>query len=61
MYMQEGGAEIVSMRVRPALVATLAIAAIGTVLIGLYPEPYIGAAARAYASALGSAPIASAR
>jgi NADH-quinone oxidoreductase subunit N len=55
MYMDEGGAEIVSMARRPALFATIALAAIGTVLIGIYPQPYMAAASSAFASAFGSA------
>lgn len=52
MYVREGGVEPAALRTRPALVATLVIAAAGTVLIGLFPQPYAGAALRAYASAL---------
>jgi len=44
------------MRARPALVAALVIAAIGTVVIGLFPQPYISSATGAFASALNPAP-----
>ena len=46
----------VALRTRPALVAALVIAAVGTVVIGLFPQPYIASAADAFASALGNAP-----
>jgi NADH-quinone oxidoreductase subunit N len=54
MYMSEGGLEVVSPGGHPALVAVIAIAAIGTVLIGLFPEPYFHAAASAFNSAMTS-------
>jgi NADH-quinone oxidoreductase subunit N len=53
MYMEEGGVEIVKMSARPALVAAIALAAFGTVVIGAYPDPYIRAAVHAFDSALG--------
>ena len=56
MYAREGGVEPVALRSRPALVAALVIAAVGTVVIGLFPQPYITSAADAFASAIGSAP-----
>jgi NADH-quinone oxidoreductase subunit N len=56
MYVQEGGAEPVVLGARPALVATLAVAALGTILIGLFPQPYVAAASRAFASALSPTP-----
>jgi NADH-quinone oxidoreductase subunit N len=56
MYASAGGVEITPMGARPALIAGIAIAAIGTVLIGIYPQPYMGAAVSAFASAFGSAP-----
>jgi NADH-quinone oxidoreductase subunit N len=57
MYMQEGGVPVSRMSLRPGLVATIAIAVIGTVLIGIYPQPYMAAAATAFNSALGLGPI----
>jgi NADH-quinone oxidoreductase subunit N len=57
MYMEEGGAEIVSMRKRPALIATVAIALAGVLAVGIYPQPYIAAASNAFASAMSVAPI----
>ncbi len=57
MYMEQGGAEDVRMRGRPALFATVAIAVVGVLLIGLYPQPFIAAATNAFASATGVPPI----
>jgi NADH-quinone oxidoreductase subunit N len=53
MYMQEGGVEVGRMSARPALLISIAVAVVGTVIIGLYPQPYMGAAVNAYASAIG--------
>lgn len=53
MYMQEGGAETPKMSRKPALVAAIGLAAIATVLIGIYPAPYMSAASNAFNSALG--------
>jgi NADH-quinone oxidoreductase subunit N len=53
MYMQEGGVAVASMTLRPGLVATIALAVIATILIGIYPAPYMTAAANAFNSALG--------
>jgi NADH:ubiquinone oxidoreductase subunit 2 (subunit N) len=55
MYAREGGVEPVPARARPALVAALVIAAVGTIVIGLFPQPYVSTANSAYASALGNA------
>ncbi len=57
MYMQEGGIAVRSMTLRPGLVATIAIALIATILIGVYPSPYMNAATTAFNSALGLGPI----
>jgi hypothetical protein len=57
MYMQEGGVTVASMSLRPGLVVTIAIALIATILIGIYPAPYMTAAATAFNSALGLGPI----
>jgi len=56
MYMDEGGVAIAPLSARPALVAALAIATTATVLIGVYPNPYMAAAANAFTSAYGARP-----
>jgi len=56
MYAQEGGVEPVALRTRPALIAALVIAAAGTVVVGLFPQPFVTSAADAFASALGNPP-----
>jgi len=53
MYMDEGAAETASLARKPALVAAIGLAAIVTVLIGIYPAPYMSAATNAFNSALG--------
>ncbi len=57
MYMQEGGVAVGSMTLRPGLVATIGIALLATILIGIYPAPYMNAATTAFNSALGLGPI----
>ena len=57
MYMQEGGVAVASMTRRPGLMATIAIALIATVLIGIYPSPYMTAATTAFNSARGVGPV----
>lgn len=57
MYMQEGGVTVPRIGARPGLVAAIAIALIGTILVGIYPQPYLAAATTAFNSALGTAPI----
>lgn len=52
MYVREGGAEPVALSSRPALVATLVIAAAGTIIIGVFPQAYVSAASNAFSSAL---------
>ena len=52
MYMQEGGEYEEWRTSRPGLVAAVAIAVIATILIGIYPQPYMNAASNAYISAL---------
>ncbi len=54
MYMQEGGVEVPRLSARPALVAAIGLAAIATVVIGVYPQPYIGIASNAFHSASGA-------
>ncbi len=56
IYAREGGIEPVALRTRPALVAALVIAAIGTVAIGLFPQAYTSSADSAFASALAGHP-----
>lgn len=56
MYVQEGEVEPVALSARPALIATLAVAAVGTILIGLFPQAYVSAASGAFASALNPVP-----
>jgi NADH-quinone oxidoreductase subunit N len=56
MYVQEEGeAKPVALTARPALIATLLMAAAGTIVIGLFPQPFISAASSAFASALSPA------
>jgi NADH-quinone oxidoreductase subunit N len=55
MYMEEGGIEPVRMTRKPALVAAIGLSAIATVLVGIYPAPYMTAAQNAFNSALGEA------
>jgi NADH-quinone oxidoreductase subunit N len=57
MYMQEGGVAVASMTLRPGLVATIAIALIATILIGIYPAPYMTAATTAFNSGRGIGPV----
>jgi NADH-quinone oxidoreductase subunit N len=54
MYMQEGGIEVERLSKRPALVAAIGLAALATILIGAYPEPYIASATSAFHSASGA-------
>ncbi|SRR5579885_200152 len=53
MYMEEGGIDTGRLARKPALVAAIGLAAIATVLIGIYPAPYMSAAANAFNSASG--------
>ena len=57
MYTGTGGAEVARMRSRPALVAAIAIAVIGTIMIGIYPQPYMAASTTAFTSAFGKPPL----
>jgi NADH-quinone oxidoreductase subunit N len=54
IYMQEGGLEVQRLSNRPALVAAIGLAALATILIGVYPEPYMASAANAFQSASGA-------
>jgi NADH-quinone oxidoreductase subunit N len=55
MYMEEGGVQPTPMTRKPALVAAIGLSAIATVLVGIYPAPYMTAAQNAFNSALGEA------
>ncbi|HKV54877.1 MAG TPA: proton-conducting transporter membrane subunit, partial [Candidatus Binataceae bacterium] len=53
MYMQEGEVTVERMSRRPGLLISVAVGVIGVVLLGVYPQPYMGAAVSAFASAVG--------
>src|SRR5271156_6640598 len=53
MYAQEGGAPGERPAARPGLLISIAVGVAGTILIGLLPQPYMGAAVNAFASAIG--------
>jgi NADH-quinone oxidoreductase subunit N len=55
MFMEEDGIEPARMTRRPALVATIGLSAIATVLVGVFPAPYMTAAQNAFNSAVGEA------
>ena len=58
MYMEEGtGLEVARVAAKPALVAAIGVALIATILVGVYPEPYMSAAANAYQSALSAGTV----
>jgi NADH-quinone oxidoreductase subunit N len=57
MYMQEGEVEVKPMNARPGLLISVAIATAAVVMIGLFPQPFVTAATRAFASALGRSPL----
>jgi NADH-quinone oxidoreductase subunit N len=57
MYMEEGGVEPARMTRKPALVAAIGLSALATVLVGVYPAPYMSAAQDAFNSALGEAAL----
>jgi NADH-quinone oxidoreductase subunit N len=57
MYMEEGGVEVERLSTRPALVAAIGLAALATILIGVYPQPYLASAANAFQSAGGAGAI----
>jgi len=53
MYAREGGEVAVEpLGARPALLISIVVAVAGTILIGLYPQPYMSSATAAYASAV---------
>jgi NADH-quinone oxidoreductase subunit N len=53
MYMQEGGVAVERMSARPGLLISVAVAVAGVLIIGIFPQPYLGAAVNAFASAVG--------
>lgn len=54
MYMQEGeAAPAERLRPHPGLLISISAAVLAVIAIGVYPQPYMGAAVSAYASALG--------
>jgi NADH-quinone oxidoreductase subunit N len=57
MYMSEGTAEAAILQSRPALIGVIAIAVIGTIIIGLLPNPYMTAASSAFNSAMSSSAV----
>jgi NADH-quinone oxidoreductase subunit N len=57
MYMQEGGVAVEPMNRRPGLLISVAVGAAGVIALGVYPQPYMGAAVSAFASALGRPPL----
>ncbi len=58
MYMEEGGVTAIArMSARPALAAAIALALVGTILIGVYPQPYMAAAVTSFNSAITSVPV----
>jgi NADH:ubiquinone oxidoreductase subunit 2 (subunit N) len=57
MYMQEGGVTVARMSRRPGLLISVVVGVVGVIALGVYPQPYIGAAVNAFASALGRQPI----
>jgi NADH-quinone oxidoreductase subunit N len=58
MYADTGGVEVARMSSRPALVAAIAIAVVATIMIGIYPQPYMSASSSAFTSAFGKPPLA---
>jgi NADH-quinone oxidoreductase subunit N len=56
MYMQEGGVRVEQMSRRPGLVISIAVGVGGVIALGVYPQPFMGAAVNAFASALGRQP-----
>jgi NADH-quinone oxidoreductase subunit N len=54
MYAREGNeVDVQRISARPALLLSIAAGLAGTILIGLFPQSYMGASADAYASAVG--------
>ena len=57
MYMQEGGVAVEQMSRRPGLLISAAVGVAGVIALGVYPQPYMGAAVAAFVSALGRPPL----
>ncbi len=57
MYMQEGGVAVEQMSRRPGLLISIAVGVAAVIALGVYPQPYMGAAANAFNSALGRPPL----
>jgi hypothetical protein len=58
MYMQEGErAPVKRMGAHPGLIISISAAVLAVIAIGVYPQPYMGAAVSAYTSALGRAAL----
>jgi NADH-quinone oxidoreductase subunit N len=57
MYMQEGGVAVEQMSRRPGLLISIGVGTAGVIALGIYPQPYLGAALNAFVSALGRPPI----
>jgi NADH-quinone oxidoreductase subunit N len=53
MYMQEGGVEVEPISARPGLLVSIVAAVAATVIVGLYPQPFMGSALNAFVSAFG--------
>lgn len=50
MYMQEGGKTVGVLSARPYLAAAIVVAALGTVLLGVFPAPYMALAQGSFSS-----------
>jgi NADH-quinone oxidoreductase subunit N len=57
MYMQEGGVAVEQMSRRPGLLISVAVGVAGVIALGVYPQPFMGVAVNAFASALGRQPL----
>ncbi|HJU27964.1 MAG TPA: NADH-quinone oxidoreductase subunit N [Candidatus Binataceae bacterium] len=58
MYMQESGArQSEPLSLHPGLLISISAAALAVIAIGVYPQPYMGAAVNAYASAISRAAL----
>jgi hypothetical protein len=54
MYAREGNeVDVKRIGARPALLLSIVAGVAGTVLIGIFPQPYMGASASAFAAAAG--------
>lgn len=56
MYMRDGDVEVARLSARPGLLISAVVAAAGVIIVGLFPQPYMGAASSAFASAFGRSP-----